>query len=379
MKTILLIGEKYSSNLGDGIICDTVNYLLKDDNYEVITMDISGRKSFENDCNSFNLIKEYKVYFKTIIKKILNIFGYNKMGKNLSKIFTEFKTNFNKISSNYKFDYIIFAGGQMFIDTFINQINYVCDYATKNNIDIIFNCCGAGIILNKSALARVLNSDAVKYISVRDSYDKLKEYTDKKINLCSDNAVISSQAFVANCKKDNYNGIGIMFSTLQSPLKQVFFWKKLLKKLIKEKINFKVFTNGSYKDYCFAEYLLTSINLDSKQYLLKRPMRPKELVNQITSFKRILSMRLHSMIVAYSFNIPSVAICWDEKINSFFTRIGLKDNCFTLDSNIDKIIEKFEKIDENTINQSIKQEILLEINNNITSIKEIMEEKYEII
>lgn len=372
MKNILLIGEKYSSNLGDGIICDTVEFLLKDKNFNIVTLDISGRSSFENDCNSFSLIKEYKVYFKSLIKKGLSILGYNRMGKNLLKIFSDFRKSFDDSVSEMHYDYIIFAGGQMFIDTFIHQINYVCAYGEKNNVKIIFNCCGTGKILNKKVLAEILNSKAVNYISVRDGSDLLKKYTDKDIIKCCDNAVYAS--YVYDSKKINSysNGIGIMFSTLQSPLKQIRFWGKVLKKLINDNTEFVLFTNGSYKDYCFAKYLLSIFNLDTKKYLLSRPVTSEELVSQISSFDKILSMRLHSMIVAYSFDIPSIAICWDNKVKSFFSEIGLSNNCYTLDSNVNVIIKKLNKINKDTIDEKIKQNKLIEIKNNINSIKKIV-------
>lgn len=373
MKNILLVGEKYSSNLGDGIIYDTVYKLLNNNKYNIINMDISGRTIYENDTNSFSLFKEYKVYIKSLIKKILSFFKYNKMGKNLSKIFGEFKNQFDYLVMNNHIDYVIFAGGQMFIDTFINQIEYICNYCDKNSISVIFNSCGTGNILNEKALEKVLQSNAVKYISLRDGYEKILSYTGKKVFVCCDNAVYCSNTYKFQRRENGICGIGIMFSTLQSPMKQIVFWKKIIKELLKEKIEFKLFTNGSYKDYCFAKYILKKMNLNIEQYLLIQPKEPIQLVKQISSFEKIISMRLHSMIVAYSYNIPSIAICWDYKVNEFFSKIGLKENCYKLNSKTYEIIDHFKRINNDTIDRNIKKELLVEIDNNIKKIKKIIE------
>ena len=43
-KKILLIGELYSDNLGDGIICNTVKNILKNNDIQMI--DLSGKKDY---------------------------------------------------------------------------------------------------------------------------------------------------------------------------------------------------------------------------------------------------------------------------------------------------------------------------------------------
>ena len=46
---ILLIGERYSNNLGDGVIYDTVENIIKDfavKNLNIICLDISGKSKY---------------------------------------------------------------------------------------------------------------------------------------------------------------------------------------------------------------------------------------------------------------------------------------------------------------------------------------------
>lgn len=374
-KKVLLVGEKYSSNLGDGVICEVVENVLQNDDFEVINFDISGRSGYFENVNEFNFKKENLVYIKSKIKKILSIFGYKKMGKNFHNIYEKFKENFDNIVSNKKIDSVVFAGGQMFIDTFIYQIDYICQYCEKNNINIIFNCCGGGKILNESLLKKVLNYKSIRYISVRDNYEKLKILSNKKIINCYDSAILASDIYKINREPEFEYGIGIMFSTLQSPKMQIDFLRKMLNVLIDNNVKFKIFTNGSYKDYSFAKFILSEVNLNEDVYLMERPTTPMELVNIILRFKKILSMRLHSMIIAYSYNIPSISISWDNKVNIFFEKIGLKNNCYTLKSRQEEILEKLFLLDNECINEKIKEKIYSDINNNFKCIKNIINEK----
>ena len=374
-KHILLVGEKYSSNLGDGVICEVVENIFKSKKFEIINFDISGRTEYSKENNEFNLKKENLMYMKYNLKKVLSFFGYSKNGKNFEKIFRKFKQNFSNIVAKNKIDSVVFAGGQMFIDTFIYQINYICNYCEKNNIDVIFNCCGSGFILNKAVLQNVLNSEAVKYISVRDSYEKLKLLTRKEINDCYDSAILSSKIYKKAIKPKFEYGVGIMFSTLQPPRMQVQFWKKMIKELVNSGVEFRIFTNGSYKDYSFAKYILNKMNLDYKLYLINQPTNPEELINLVLKFQKILSMRLHSMIIAYSYDIPAISISWDKKVNTFFEKIGLKNNCYSLKSNQKEILQAILSLDYNCINKKIKNNINIKICNNFEIIASLIGKK----
>lgn len=374
-KYILLVGERYSSNLGDGVICQTVEKILKDKDLEIVNIDISGRTGYQEKENGFNLKQENIIYLKANIKKILSFFGYNKAWKNSLYIYKKFKENFHKVVLNKKIDCVVFAGGQMFIDTFIHQINYICQYCEENNIDVIFNCCGGGKILNEYLLKKTLRYNSIKYISVRDNYEKLSKLCNKKIIDSYDSAILSSNMYKLNKKTEFEYGIGIMFSTLQSPKTQIKFWKKMLKTLVNNNVKFKIFTNGSYKDYSFAKFLLNEINLEEKEYLMERPTEPIELIKSILKFKKILSMRLHSMIIAYSYDIPSISISWDDKVNVFFSKIGLENNCYTLKSNQGEIFKRLINMDCECIDEKIKEKICFKINENFENIKNIIKEK----
>lgn len=59
MKKVLLVGEIYSENLGDGVLCQCVEFLIKKYfNKEVMIdyLDLSGRKSYNLKPNKSELL-----------------------------------------------------------------------------------------------------------------------------------------------------------------------------------------------------------------------------------------------------------------------------------------------------------------------------------
>lgn len=371
MKKILIVGEKYSENLGDGVICDTVcNYYNND--YILKIIDLSGRVTWTNSNNYFSLKKEMFSYLKRYIKIILNFFKYKKYGKNLTKIINDFNILFDNTVNEFNPDVILFAGGQLFNDTFINQINYICKYADKNNIKVVFNSIGYGNLLSNNLLKSILNSDSVEYISVRDNYKIISELTSKNIIDNYDSAIICRNYYKTSINNSKCLGIGIMYSPKQSPHKQIKFWNSFIKLLSKNNIDFKLFTNGSTHDQSFAEYILKKNNLDKNKYLVTKPNKPEELINIINSFNSIISMRLHSLIIAYSYNIPSLSITWDNKVNTFFEKIGCKNRCLSFRLEEEKILDFIKNYNNYNYDENIKRKIVLSTIENLNTIKDII-------
>lgn len=370
MKKILVIGELYSENLGDGIICQIVaKYFNK--NYQVELLDLSGREGYIPTNSLFSLTKATINFQKEKIKRILYSFEYKKTGNNLSNIISAFKKSFNMKINKFFPDSIIFAGGQLFNDSFIHQIYYVCNFANKNNIKVIFNEIGSRNILYRDLLYDIFKLDCIKYISTRDNYEYISSFCNKNIVDNYDPAILCNDFFNVN-KIESFNlGIGIMFSPRQSPIVQKKFWKEVLKELYSKKIQFKIFTNGSMCDQSFVEQILKELKLNQSSYLMSRPTNPEELILCINSFNAIISMRLHSLIISYSYNIPTLGISWDKKVNEFYKKIKYNNHCLNFKSDIKEIL-KFALNHDNHYNNNEKKIIRNKIYDNFKEIERII-------
>ena len=142
MKKILIIGEKFSPNLGDALIFNIVDKIFKE-KYSTDFLDLSGRDEYKsdessnysvNDSTKGKIIKKCKLFFKKI--------GFLLKGKNMITFIKKFEIIFMEKVLSYKPDIILFAGGQLFMDSFFEQIKIVVKFCDKNNIPVIFNACG---------------------------------------------------------------------------------------------------------------------------------------------------------------------------------------------------------------------------------------------
>ena len=52
----------------------------------------------------------------------------------------------------------------------------------------------------------------------------------------------------------------------------------------------------------------------------------ESIINQITSYRKILSFRMHSLIVALSYGIPCYGFVWDNKVRELFEKIGMPNS-----------------------------------------------------
>lgn len=186
-------------------------------------------------------------------------------------------------------------------------------------------------------LKKVLNFSCVKGITVRDDIETLmekyivenKEWTYKVL----DPAVFSSKVYQCTRNRSSQTiGLGVAregfffdYGHLEMTKEFEFsFWKSLAQEIEKIGYKWKIFTNGLYADYKYAEDLLSYMGLQNQKetYLEKRPTEGKELANIISEFKAIVAPRLHSNILAFSMGVPSIGLVYNDKLKFFGKRIN---------------------------------------------------------
>lgn len=356
MKRILLVGEHYSENLGDGILCQCTDYLIK--KYfksEVLVeyLDLSGRKYFNKKPNQNNILLKWKNLQYFILEKI-GLMNFYKSYRKKKKV--------NKLKSNVKnvdYDVIIIAGGQLIGGNFINKIERVFEFYP--NVVKVFNSVGGNgsIISEKFFSEDRIKKNNIRGVTFRDSEINLSNiYCDKTF----DTAILCNKVFSGGTKaQSEIVGLGIMKAQNFSEYQQLLFWKKLIKILKYNNKNFKLFTNGDPNDYDFAKKVLNDNNLN-KKFLIDRPIYPHELIKDIIQFKSIVSFRMHSHVIAYSYGIPSIAVKWDQKIESFFKKNNYSERIIDICEKETVIYDKLIKAEseKNNLEQLKYQQQLLE-------------------
>ncbi len=375
MKKVLIISEQYSSNFGDGIIYDIV-YKLLDRKCIIDSLDLSARKKVNNLETAYLTKNNFKKNnFKNWIKSLTKKLGLFIYGKNLKKIIDLYKDELEKKVESFNPDFVLFAGGQLFMDSFFEQIIYTISICDRKNIKVIFNACGCGKInsfYDKKMLRKIINSKMVVYISVRDHYKELKKIDKSgKVYETFDTAILYSKFYNDHFIKRKKYGIGIMLCTNISYKKQMSFWKEVLLFFEEQKIDYEIFNNGNIDDYNFAKNILENLNLNLEK-LTKKPNSIIELVECINSYDKIISMRLHSLILAYSYDIPAIAVSWNTKVDEFYDRLLKKEFCLDFYSSIDKVKKTILDLNENFLDIERKKYINNNIYENINKIIQII-------
>lgn len=356
---ILLIGEFYSENLGDGVISENVKYLLESglENVNVQIVDLSGREGYKGNSENPNLLKpnNFTYHIKEKLKRGDNLLTniYDRISyKRISKI-NHSKLNYitQQIDSD-EYDLAIFAGGQLIMDYFLVYIEHIVKILNLKDTPIVFNGIGFGTIhssINRKKFLEILDYPNVSTVSVRDSANEINETfllkNRTKAILTADPALWSSETFRIN-KMPNSGiiGIGVMYRDDPSfMLEQTKMLEKLTKELDEQKLAWEIFTNGDHLDYKFANEIYNKLHTDSKK-IAERPERPEEIVEIISNYNSIISFRLHSHIIAASLSIPSIAVYWDDKVISFFKKFDSVDRVFYVQDDPKLMAEKLVSI-----------------------------------
>lgn len=345
-KNILLVGEWYSANLGDQILCSCVqNIILK--NFKRINT-IKFDTTYGNGMS-------WKKKISVLPHRIR--YKFNKDVKQRTDDYNRLKCNWIKSdlrSLNENIDIIIVCGGQIFLDYFVDNIRLIVNYAHLNSIPIIWNAVGAGKCTDKTIgiFKECLESKLNKTITVRDNLPFFVNKLNVIPKLIPDTAITVSDFITVDKNNENLIGLGVMnpndFKDFNIPSHVIeFFWINLTKKLDENNINWEFFTNGAASDIDFLQRLLTKLD-NTKIKVAPRPRNPIDLTTIINKYNKIVSFRLHSHIIAYSYRIPSLGLKWDYKVSDFFKMTQNEENVITLDNiNIQNVVTFIKKGNSN--------------------------------
>lgn len=343
---ILLIGEYYSNNLGDPLLCRTVERLILNSfpGSQITTFDMSGRIGYNSYFTPKHTAAAQKWFFRFSyrIPFLFNCFPFLRVLKEAKYRYFPAMNLLDSILKENTYDIAVFAGGSLFMDHFAAVLYGIVRRLNKKKIPVIFHACGMSEL---SKDAQVVIQKALKYINVRsislrDSYQKFCDIfsTNARVSETYDTALACSQFYSGEINPDTQIGIGV----IQLP-HLIPFQKALVEAVRQYTDSWKLFTNGSSYDNATAIEILNSIGISSKEQdwrIAPFPKCTQDLVDTITSFRGIISFRMHSQIVAASFGVPSFGFVWNNKLATFYDKLGYPEHYSIPDGEIP--IEKVE-------------------------------------
>ena len=245
-------------------------------------------------------------------------------------------------------DLVFFAGGGIIkyeYQLFYQHIDRITEIADTFGIPVFFSSVGVESYDDNNEkciqLKNALRRKCVKGISVRDDLETIRKYisgTSIKVSQVCDPAVWAQHVY--NARRDESSqiiGINVVRGGLFKDNGKA--WKKqdemdflLTIKALLEKNNhdYRFFTNGAFLDEVFLRDFIVSHSIPDK-HVLRYINNSQKLVEEIGKFRAVITFRLHASIIAYSMEIPSVALAWNEKVTYFYRLVGLSDRVFAFD------------------------------------------------
>lgn len=295
--------------------------------------------SFYDDNFGDNLIK---ICFRKILEvtlENLKIKNYDISEMPLKRINEELIKNSNVI---------FFAGGGLLGLSYLNFFEYlekIISLADKNNIPVIFSSVGVNNMdateENEIKLKELLSNKCIKAISVRENLEFFDKYLDRKdikvVKVC-DPAVWTKYVYhnIVIPKKKNIIGINVVRGGLFKDndkswtlSTEMNYLNEVIKSLEEKGYDYKLYTNGSFLDNNTLKHYVKKYNIPLEKMSL--PDTTKEFVETVAQFNLVLAIRMHSSIVSYSYNIPSIALVWNNKIPYFYENIGKRDNIIDIE------------------------------------------------
>lgn len=363
MKKIAVIGLYSLLNMGDRILCETSQYLLKQIVPHVEIREVDVLPSSESEYQGLDRVK-FKIS-KKMRKYAKKKFTYTDSGK--FRYWFEYFTWWLRVNSHYKrklagVDAILFSGGG-FLKFRTQGLNYyveqIIKIAQKNHIPVMMS--GMGIEgydatdVRCQKLKQTINSDCVKVITTRDDIEVLQNCYIENPNIRT--ARVGDPAFwcpecygIYKSPQNTKIGINLIrgkifkdYGNTYSYTQLKEFYKELLLSAERRGMDWVLFSNGMKSDQRFGKKLLKELELSPEDKLLPAPESSEDLLNMIKDFKGIFGARLHACITAYALDVPAVGFIWNEKTR-FFAEITDKQENFFEEAEMDaeRILDQLE-------------------------------------
>jgi polysaccharide pyruvyl transferase WcaK-like protein len=206
----------------------------------------------------------------------------------------------------------------------------------------------------------ILSAPCIKQITTRDN---LSGITSQNSMVIPDVAILAYRYYgFPMVNKDRKEiGINILHPSYYINSPDNISFKQFNEKMIEivtqlSKIHkTTIFTNGNILDYRYANWLYNKIYKLGNITIDTRPTNGLDLVKIINKFSLVIGFRLHSLITAYSYNIPTIGILWDNKL-SYWGQMTDNKNIYLLSEFPIPFIESIcNETMRNGINQSKKK------------------------
>lgn len=364
MKKIAVVGLYTIKNMGDNLLCDATQFLIRQNNPKVRIVEVDVNpiaKKFTG------LSKIPYAISKIMVKLSTYLFSYE--NASTFRYYYEYFMWWIKVNRRFKkalndVDAIVFAGGG-FLKFRTQGLNYYVEQiiriAAKKNIPVMMN--GVGIEgysetdIRCQKMKKMINHDCVKIITTRDDIDILRDnyITNPNIQISrvGDPALWAPECYHVKRGAGNNNTVGVnvirgkvyqAYGNQLSEFQLLNFYKKLINGIEERGWDWVLFSNGMKADQVFGKRVLKALNCTDSKKLLDAPDNVPEFLRTLKGFKCVFGARLHACITSYALDVPVVGLIWNEKLQIFSEVIGKPENFFSEDKlHVENILNAIER------------------------------------
>ncbi len=370
---VVIAGETYSENLGDGVIATSLAYALRlawaqrlgraPSELEVVHLDISGRTVWQPVWQPAGQARAEGISpsaRRAPVKLLVRVLA-GLLSLALKRYLRWHLLGTREARRKYfeqqlaGVDLLLIGGGQLLMD---NQLHFplalelLTECAQQQKVPCHLVGCGMG--RKWSAYARRLLQRIVarvSSISLRDQ-QSAEHFAalcpQRSAKVVADPALWAREAYAVaprarrplGCLGFGVIGVSALKehlpaeAALLTEATLVTRWLEQLSALAAEYSAIEVFTNGDLEDYALAQQLVSAAREQRGLpcALAPRPERPQELVECIARYHSVAAHRLHACIIAAALGVPVVGIEWDRKVRAFFREIGCEPLCLGFSS-----------------------------------------------
>ncbi|MEM9015191.1 MAG: polysaccharide pyruvyl transferase family protein [Pseudomonadota bacterium] len=345
---IVLVNVRYSPNLGDGVIAECLEDGLKTrlPGAQVIHCDLAGRKSYGGGRRSF----------RSFAMRVLPALP-NALRSRLAGVGLEYLVR-RRLLPHYAAqmddaDAVIFGGGQLLADADLNfpmKIAGAAAQARQQKTPIAIFAVGVGrrwSYEGANLFKEAFGGYELFLASVRDPLSAKRwrrHFAGAGITSpgqCVDPGLLAQKTYGDSARPEAGPGsrptIGLCITnpkTLNAHSDQpedgdpfaADHFLAIATSLIEKDFAVRIFTNGAPDDEriandCYAGLVKKGYGED-RVSLAPQSLTPAELVRVITLCNAVVSHRLHTHIVAFSYQIPIIGLSLNMKLDQFFEMSG---------------------------------------------------------
>jgi polysaccharide pyruvyl transferase WcaK-like protein len=328
---IVLFNCKYSENLGDGLLAESLEAALRSarPGTQVETADLAGREGYGHVSTPRR-------------REAISILGALPPPFRRGAVRTLLARKLPHLASRWRdllrgADLAVFGGGQIFQDGDLNfplKVGTALTACAELDVPVAVHAVGVSAEWSSPGRAlfhRLLATRCVR-VSVRDTGSRAAWARHFRGTSLQEAAVVPDPALLwPAVAPEGSRAVGINVTDpgilryhggeRVDPEASALMFAQTARLLRDSGRSVILFTNGASEDEAHLDRVMARLD-GADVTRAPRPLVPADLVATQQRFAAVAAHRLHACILAYRLGLPSVGLGWDRKLESFFAETG---------------------------------------------------------